>query len=486
MEELRKYHWDPDETASVRTDVKVTLREGGKIYTNVALHLKGSAGSFRPIDSEKPAFTINFDKFVPGQRFHGLEKLHLNNSVQDSSFVSEMVSRELFTKAGVPAPRAGHALVEVNGKPPQLYVLVEGWHKQFFKQHFKNAKGNLYDGGAAHDVTHAKTIASGDDPAGHSRFQELVNAATNRSEQLHAVLDVERFLTFAAMEVFTLHWDGYCMNRNNYRVFHDLDKDRMVFLPHGMDQMFGVWRSTPTSPITPMMKSVVARAVMQSPEGRRAYLQKMSQLLTNVFADVPAITNRVLQLAARVRPLLGDNEGMQLAQERSALALADRIARRVRSVREQLRTANTPIAFDAQGVARLTDWKMSRESGSPSFSRQGGTTTSLIVNANGNMAYGSWRSLVLLDAGDYQFAGRFKTLNLQFNENITRAGVTLRVSGDRSPRMVTNAVDWTEFVYDFSVSGLADMELVCELRAAQGRAMFDADSLRLIRKGHPK
>ena len=46
----------------------------------------------------------------------------------------------------------------------------------------------------------------------------------------------------------TWDWDGYVMNRNNYRVYHDLDTGKMVFFPHGMDQMF--WE-TPQSIIPP-------------------------------------------------------------------------------------------------------------------------------------------------------------------------------------------------------------------------------------------
>jgi len=42
--------------------------------------------------------------------------------------------------------------------------------------------------------------------------------------------------------------------------------------------------------------------------------------------------------------------------------------------------------------------------------------------------------------------------------------------------------EWQTITYDFSVTGVADVELVCELRASSGRAWFDGDSLRLIRK----
>ena len=82
--------------------VPATVREGTMAYTNVAIHLKGGPGSFRKLD-DYPAFTLNFDRFAEGQRFHGLKKIHLNNSVQDRTYLSEKISRELFEAAGRPA-----------------------------------------------------------------------------------------------------------------------------------------------------------------------------------------------------------------------------------------------------------------------------------------------------------------------------------------------------------------------------------------------
>src|SRR5437867_574567 len=81
------------------------------------------------------------DKWANGQRFHGLQKISLNNSVQDASLVSHKFSRELYTHVGVPVPRAGHTRVELNKRDLGLYVLTEGWNKQFLKRHFKNTKG---------------------------------------------------------------------------------------------------------------------------------------------------------------------------------------------------------------------------------------------------------------------------------------------------------------------------------------------------------
>src|SRR6267378_2681059 len=129
-----------------RRYVRATVLEGEMIYTNVGLHLKGSAGSFRQIDDVKPAFTLSFNQFNLEQRFHGLRKIHLNNSVQDASYVNELLAGELFRAANVPATRAAHAIVTLNGKRLQgLYVLKEGFTRDFLAQYFKKTNGNLYD-----------------------------------------------------------------------------------------------------------------------------------------------------------------------------------------------------------------------------------------------------------------------------------------------------------------------------------------------------
>src|SRR5258706_9525456 len=130
-----------------RNYVRATVKEGDTVYEEVGIHLKGAAGSHRPVDDGKPAFTLNFDKFVDHQNFHGLDKLSLNNSVQDGSYMTEAICSELFLAAGVPTARTTHARVWLNGRDLGFYVLKEGFDKTFLRRHFKNVNGNLYDGG---------------------------------------------------------------------------------------------------------------------------------------------------------------------------------------------------------------------------------------------------------------------------------------------------------------------------------------------------
>jgi spore coat protein H len=346
VETLRRYFWNGWNRQHVdRPEVTVQVREGGTLYTNVALHLKGAAGSFRPFD-DKPALTLNFSKHAHGQRFHGYPKISLNNSVQDSTCLCEALCRQLSDAAGIPVPRAQWATVLINDRDLGLYVMLEGADKKFLRRYFKNPNGNLYDGGFCQEIKTTLEAHSGEHPDDHSDLARLLAAATERDPEarwakLNQVLDVNRFISSLAMEVLMCHWDGYAMNKNNYRIYHDLDTDRMVFIPHGMDQMFGMpeWerRSSPEASIEPMMRGAVARAVMNSPEGRKLYFERLQSLRMRLF-DPEQLIRQVQELDRHIRPTLAAYDPAWARQhDRQVATLCDHIRRRVRSVDDQLR-----------------------------------------------------------------------------------------------------------------------------------------------------
>ena len=122
--------------ADNRVYVRCTITENRKTtYKDVAIKLKGAAGSFREFD-DRPALTLNSDKFTKGQSFHGLDKFHLNNSVQDETWIHEWLCEELCRSAGIPATRVTHARVWLNDRDVGLYVLKEGFDKTFLQRHF--------------------------------------------------------------------------------------------------------------------------------------------------------------------------------------------------------------------------------------------------------------------------------------------------------------------------------------------------------------
>jgi hypothetical protein len=489
MAVLRQYHQVWRQARPERIDVQATLREGGRTYTNVALHLKGSY-SFQPIDA-KPSLTLKFDKFAPGQRFHGLTKIHLNNSVQDPSYLCEALARELFASVGVPSPRAGQALVNLNGRDLGLFVLVEGANKQFVKRHFPSSKGNLYDGGSGGDVTKALKVECGENPEDRSDLTNLVKAArlpdpARRLARLEEVLDVERFISFAATEAFLVHWDGYTIGCNNYRLFHDVSRDKMIFLPHGMDQLFGV-SSSPTLSITPPFKGMVAKALFAVPEARRRYLARIESLSTNDFRT-EALHRRVDRLAAQVRPALTTHPLLLVEFEFAVQNLKDRIAQRAASVAQQLSHPKRPLPLGPDDSVRLAGWSFKPGPTHPAAPARATVDKRdlLRVLGRGPDSTGAWRTTVFLDEGHYEFTGLARTEELTAADATGTNGVLLRISGERSTQGIAITDEWNKLTYEFDVRGLEDVELICEFRAGrQGSGSFDAASLRLVRKGPP-
>lgn len=533
---LREFEWVMGAPNDNRQTVQGTLREGATEFTNVAIHLKGAAGSFQSVD-KKPGLTLNFDKFAKGQRFHGLQKISLNNSRQDATYITDMLCRELFARIGVPAPRTAHVRVELNGRNLGLYVLTEGWNKQFLKRHFVNAGGNLYDSGFVKDINGPLEVNSGDHPEDRSDLARLEAAALEpdlaaRKVKLARLLDLDQFLRFIALDAMMWNWDGYGINRNNYRVFHDLDTDHMVFFPHGLDQMF----RKADGPLMPGMQGLVARSVLELPELRRRYLQHAAELTNTVF-QLGAITNRVMQLASRIRPLLAGVPGESpAAYDRALELLISRITRRIDDVNLQLGGSRKMLQFDGTNSLPLRDWTWNPRPGVPPGPGTPAGSSSMEIAAAPGGAAGSWRTQIWLEAGTYRVQGRIRLEEVVAPvpevkesgpapagpgrpQNVPRRPPALepRGAGFRvfSSRKITDGsywgwlpfresrdlahrgdlpplagsgtrlmgtVEWTPINHEFELrQPLADLTIACELHAVSGRAVFDPASLSLVR-----
>ena len=321
-----------------RKYVKATIKvEGQVVGRDVGIHLKGAAGSLRAID-DKPGLTINMDKFVDGQRFHGMDKWHLSNSVQDPSYISEYICGELFRAAGVPASRVSFAIVTINGKKKGMYYLKEGYDNFFLKRHFGGDEGNFYDGGFLRDLDQPLQLVSGkDDVKEHKDLKALVAAArepdvNTRYQKMEKLLEMDKFLAFCALEAIAWDWDGYPINRNNYRLYHNPKTDKITFIPSGMDQMFG----DPRGPILPGFNGLVARAVIETPQGRKLYYEKMDEIMKKVF-NVEQLLKKLDELEAVVQPALESVDAGQGKNYKGQVnRLRDAFKVRQKTVEEQL------------------------------------------------------------------------------------------------------------------------------------------------------
>jgi hypothetical protein len=442
-----------------REYVRATVREGDQEYTNVAVRLKGSAGSYRDIN-DRPSFTVNFDKFVEGQKFHGLKKIHLNSSVQDQSLLEEKISREIFEAAGVPAPRAGHAQVTFNKRLLGLYVLIEGVNKQFLKRHFDDTSGNVYEGKSGAEIPNMPTN-SGDDRRDKSRLRALATSArqadlSQRLESLKETLDIDRF-----------------------RIFHDRTSDRMVFIPQGMDQTF----NNPDKSIMPQQPvGLVAQAVIQVPELRERYRARVAEIATNVF-HYEAISSRIYEVSLKVQEALNEiDSGAAAAHAQQASSLRNRVRRRAEYL-ERFVSPPATVEFDEMGFALLKGWKAQKDLGEASFNQETAENGSSILRiATKDGCTASWRTVVKLPPGRYALESHIKTFGVVLDPADPRAGAGLRISRHREGQKNSGDNDWMAASFEFEItSEKPEVELVCELRADAGEIWYDVESLKLRR-----
>ena len=226
-------------------DLTVTL--GGEVteLVDIGVRLKGNYGSFRDLD-QKAAFLLDFDRYVDDQLLDGLEKLAVNNMVQDPSMEREVLDYELFRAGGVPAPRAAHAVVTVNGEPYGLYTTVESVdNKEFLKSWFGDTSGSLYEGAYGSDLLVDLIPSFDQDNGDNIDFMDLqalvaaLDAIVDPDQfvtEASKVIDLDNFLTMAATEIYLGHWDGYAWTRNNFFIYRRPSDMRWVFMPWGVDQ----------------------------------------------------------------------------------------------------------------------------------------------------------------------------------------------------------------------------------------------------------
>jgi spore coat protein CotH len=314
--------------------VRCTLRVGNDSFDDVGLHIKGAVGSSRGWD-DKPGLTVNMDKFHDGQGFRGLDKFHLNNSVQDGSHLNEILANELAAAMGLPACRCGHAMVELNGRKVGLYVLKDGFDRTWLRRHFKDPDGNLYDGGFLTDINGDLKLDCGTDN-GRKDLKALVKAcqigdANKRYEAVGKLVDVDRFAAFAAQQIITADWDGYIRKPNNYRVYFD-PAGKAVFIPHGMDQM---WQN-PTEGLWHGWGGMVARAILDHPEGKKKTIAKLREACDKHFT-YEKVAGRIDELVPRAKEALAAvNKDWANWFEGESKGLKARIKQRVETLKREL------------------------------------------------------------------------------------------------------------------------------------------------------
>jgi hypothetical protein len=204
----------------------------------------------------KKSFNIDFNDFIPGQKFKGLDNMNLVGNHNDPSQLRAWFSTHILKSAELTVSRNSFVRLYINSEYKGLYLNNEAIDDEFLKDRFLvDFSGNLFKCSWGSDLTYLgnnpqsyqetydlKTNQVLNDYSGLIHFIDVLNN-TNSTEfpcAIQQVFDVDRYLKTLVYEILIGHWDGYAGNKNNYYLYQRPSDGKFVFIEYDMDNTFGI------------------------------------------------------------------------------------------------------------------------------------------------------------------------------------------------------------------------------------------------------
>jgi len=347
--------------------VPATVELEGERFERAGLRYKGAYGSlYACFDDagvricDKLSLKLSFTKYVDRGRFAGVRKLVFNSCYRDRSYLHERLSYGLFRAAGVPASRAVHARVSINGGPESLFLLVENVDEEWIEDRFERDDGNLYkEVWPQHTEAdpYRSALRTNEDLADVSRMvqvgRDLARAASDEDLDpiIEAAMDTEGLLRHFVVDQLVHNWDGiwkfYCWGENcgnhNFYIYDDPGSQRLQVIPWDLDFTFNrpnydqgrSWLEPASCSAPPNTRNwerlpqcdPILRRVMRSRwEDYRATYR------TLVASEGPLSEEAILALLDRYRAMIaphvaGDPQGPSLREWREEVARLRQVIR---------------------------------------------------------------------------------------------------------------------------------------------------------------
>ena len=118
----------------------------GEAFGNVAIRAKGntSLSQVSSYGNDRYSFKIEFDHYESGKTYYGLDKLSLNNLIQDKTMMKDYLAYTLMNRMDAAAPLCSYVQINVNGQPWGLYLAVEAVEDSFLIRNYGSDHGELY------------------------------------------------------------------------------------------------------------------------------------------------------------------------------------------------------------------------------------------------------------------------------------------------------------------------------------------------------
>lgn len=257
---------------------------------DVQIRKKGSLGS---LSSSRPSLKLDFGSgdINDDRTFRGERHVTLNNNHQSPALIEQCLSYYVFNKAGINAPKCNFARVVAQGVSKGIYTHVEDIKKPFLERTFGEKNGNLYEGNES-DFTNAlvarfekKATNDISDISDLNAVVELIeNGSTDLYNALDQYIDMDKFITFAAVEALVGHYDSYTGGQSNFYVYHNPVDDKFHFIPWGTDQTFKD-RLGSGYPESVFLGNHLMYNLWPLADFRQRYDIRMQELLTDVWDE---------------------------------------------------------------------------------------------------------------------------------------------------------------------------------------------------------
>ena len=118
----------------------------GEAQGTVGIRAKGntSLSSMAHYDNDRYSFKIEFDHYQKKKTYRGLDKLSLNNIIQDATYMKDYWSYTFMNQMGLASPLCSYTEIYVNGEYWGLYLAVEGVEEAFLERNYGEDYGELY------------------------------------------------------------------------------------------------------------------------------------------------------------------------------------------------------------------------------------------------------------------------------------------------------------------------------------------------------
>ena len=118
----------------------------GEAFQGVGIRGKGntSLSTVASMDSDRYSFKIEFDQYDSTQSYYGLDKLSLNNLIQDNTMMKDYLTYQMMAEFGVAAPLCSFVYITINGEDWGLYLAVEAVEERFLLRNYGSNYGQLY------------------------------------------------------------------------------------------------------------------------------------------------------------------------------------------------------------------------------------------------------------------------------------------------------------------------------------------------------